>query len=205
MTLRSAPLPVSIPGLSPFHTQLLAEFEDFFASGEITSRVGNALRSAVQNYTFVDSEDEEGEEEEDDEKAQKPKDHATDHEGAQRNYGIFLEFADMIDGLVTEFVESLDVSKIQPKKQAAVDGAAAAAAESEETKVSADELMTKVAELCDMLVDHPMAGMFTSIPYVAAALDFGRFQELVYDHANIAAANVNDADDEEAGGESVKK
>lgn len=233
MTLRSAPpLVISVPGLSLYQNALLSQFEDFFTCGSVTSRVGDNIREAVHKYVFPDesedknSEEQEEEEEEeegerdvnDEEKKEEGDDdnndekrrkkmHKTDHGGAQHNYGLFLQFANVIDSLVTEFVDGVDKSKLPAKNPAGAAATKNGGDSEDEKKEAADgkneqeseggDLLTDVAEICDLLVDSPGAAMFVSIPYVAAALDFDRFQDLIYDYKDMQdCSNVGGGDDE---------
>ena len=130
----------------------------------------------ASKYHFApENENEDDEKDEKEEKQQSTTN--TDHAGAQENYGQFLEFGNVIDSLVTYFVENVDLKQVFQGQQSQQEG------DDETTVVSKqrDDLLTMVAEICNDLVDDPKAAMFVSIPYVAAALDFERFEDLILD------------------------
>jgi hypothetical protein len=203
MTLRHTPIPVTVPGLSADQNALLTAFDDFFSGGRVTTAVGTQLREITQQWVFKDDDDDD-EVEEDEEDAERKNAH---EEQNCANYALFMQWANFIDSIVTDFVGDHLSSKPAAsgaEKAAAAAAAAAGATKAEEEKQDgpAEALLQEVAELCFSLVDSPHAASFISIPYVASALDYEQFVDLVYDtrcmiaHPVGGSAEEGDAADE---------
>ena len=188
-------LTVAVAGLTATQNVLLNMFEDYFVGGAVTSRVGGLVNDIVRKYSFAEEEEGEADDDDDDdvdggENARGDADtriHCHDRPGAQLNYGLFLEFADLIEQLTEDFLGHVDIARLQ----------ALAAKEASAPALTKDDILTEIAEMCNVLVDRDDASSFVSIPYVAAALDWERFQEFVYDAHRVAEASVGDCDDDD--------
>jgi hypothetical protein len=176
--------PLVVARLTPLQNALLNAFEDFFVSGAVTSRVGAALRQYAASYAYP-PEDDSGSSSDDDDDAERPANRGSDFPGAQENFAKFLSFGELIDGLVGEFIAGVDVSQL-PRD------------DSRERAPTSDDLLGDVAEICNALADDDAAAMFVSIPYVAAALEFARFDALVADTQAMACAVLDAAGEEDS-------
>lgn len=163
---------------------ILDALEETFCDGQVTAKYGELLQRLAEKYHFADpSTTEDGD-------ALLTR-IATDSHDALENRALVSEYAEITDRLLTFFaVNEISLRKKQKAQDVSVEDVSDSPDEHlpdvEEGEL--DEFMERVAYVCLRAVDDDVLALqYTCLPYIAAALDEGRFEELILEHKGMSA------------------